>query len=67
MSKIDTFLSYLYCSSISLLDVMVIGIIIPFWATTFSPWCWLLLIPWIPYSATQGLKYSKMRREQNPL
>jgi len=55
---IDTFMQYVYSSSLSIMDVFVITILGEL-GTQFSMWIWLLILPWCIYSAHQKLKYDE--------
>jgi hypothetical protein len=55
---LDTFMQWVYSSSLSIMDIWVIMIIGEL-GTQFSMWIWVLIIPWCIYSAKQKLKYDE--------
>ena len=55
---LDEFMSFVYASTLSIMDVVAINIIAIF-ASEFHWAIWILLAPWIWYSTHQKLKYEK--------
>lgn len=52
--KVDRFCYY---PSINLYDVMVMVILLPWLAAVLTPWVWLSLVIWIPFSTRMQRKY----------
>lgn len=54
VAKVDRFCYY---PSINLYDVMVMVILLPWLAAVLTPWVWLSLIIWIPFSVRMQQRY----------
>lgn len=58
LKVLDSFMKFVYQSSLSLMDVCVI-VIISELSSNFHWAFWGLMIPWVFYSAHQKVKYDK--------
>ena len=56
---IDRLLRVFYLPVISLADIAVICIIIPFLIEAYSHWAYVLLIPWFLFSVHMSKKYKE--------
>lgn len=54
---LDSFNSFMYSSSLSVMDATIISLIATF--SSFHWAVWILLAPWIFYSTHQKAKYDK--------